>query len=131
MATTSRRPKTRDGALSSLNEAIQDLSLVKGTRSKTPARAVFGSVGVLLTTIRVCLFSSYGVWFWFTFVQDSTANEGDYVELGLHCANICRALDRGMDGKRPDDLSQSVRETINQLTAWVGSLARRLNAAHQ
>ena len=43
-------------------------------------------------------------------------NEKGYVELGLDCADICRALDRGMKGKRSDDLNQSVREAINQLT---------------
>jgi hypothetical protein len=45
------------------------------------------------------------------------ANEADYVELGLSCANICRALDRGMNGKKLNDLSQSVCDAINQLTA--------------
>ena len=45
------------------------------------------------------------------------ANELDYVDLGLSCADICRALDCGMNGKKLDDLSQSVCEAINQLTA--------------
>ena len=44
------------------------------------------------------------------------ANKSDYVELGLACANACKALDRGMNGRKPDDLSQSVREAIAQLT---------------
>ena len=52
----------------------------------------------------------------FSCIQDSMANELDYVELGLNCADICRALDRGMNGKRLDDLSQSVCEAIAQLT---------------
>jgi len=43
-------------------------------------------------------------------------NKLDYVELGLFCADICRALDRGMDGKKLDGLNQSVRDAINQLT---------------
>ena len=43
-------------------------------------------------------------------------NEEDYVGLGLSCADICRALDRGMDGKKLDEVSQSVCEAINQLT---------------
>jgi len=43
------------------------------------------------------------------------ANEVDYVELGLSCANICGALERGMNGKKLDYLSQSVRDAINQL----------------
>ena len=44
------------------------------------------------------------------------ANELEYVELGLQCADICRALDRGMDGKKLGDLSQLVCDAINQLT---------------
>jgi hypothetical protein len=43
-------------------------------------------------------------------------NELDYVELGLSCADICRALSRGMNGKELDDLSQSVCDAMNQLT---------------
>ena len=46
-------------------------------------------------------------------------NETDYVDLGLACADICTALGRGMDGKKPDDLSQSVSEAVGQLTTWV------------
>jgi hypothetical protein len=55
--------------------------------------------------------------FGFTCIQDSMANELDYVELGLNCADICKALDRGMNRKKLGDLSQSVCEAINQLTA--------------
>jgi len=43
------------------------------------------------------------------------ANEADYVELGLSCADICRALERGMNGKQLDGLSKSVCDAINQL----------------
>jgi len=56
-------------------------------------------------------------------------NERDYVELGLGCVDICRALDRGMRGKTLDDLSQSVCEAINQLTTWVKSMMRGLNGS--
>ena len=48
--------------------------------------------------------------------QDTMANEADYVELGLSCADICRALERGMNGKKLRDLSQSVCDAINRLT---------------
>ena len=44
------------------------------------------------------------------------ANQLDYVELGLFCAKICGALDRGMNGKRLEELSLSVADAINQLT---------------
>ena len=43
------------------------------------------------------------------------ANEEDYVELGLFCADICGALERGMNGKKMDDLSKSARDAIKQL----------------
>ena len=43
-------------------------------------------------------------------------NKDEYVELGLFCAEICRALERGMGGKRLRDLSQSACDAINQLT---------------
>ena len=48
--------------------------------------------------------------------QDSMANKADYVELGIACTNVCQALDRGMNGRELDDLSQPVREAIVQLT---------------
>ena len=44
------------------------------------------------------------------------AKELDFIELGFYCAEICRALDRGVDGKKLDDLSQSVCDAIGQLT---------------
>jgi hypothetical protein len=46
-------------------------------------------------------------------------NKTDYVELGLACADVCKALDRGMKGRRADKLSQSVCEAIEQLTRCV------------
>ena len=43
------------------------------------------------------------------------ANNSDYVELGLACAEICKALDRGMNGKKLDEFTQSTYDMINQL----------------
>ena len=43
-------------------------------------------------------------------------NYADYVDLGLACADVCTALDRGLDGKRLKDLNSSVCEAIKQLT---------------
>ena len=50
------------------------------------------------------------------FVQDSMTNKLDFVELGLECAGICRALDRGLNGKKLDELSRSVCDAMDQLT---------------
>ena len=43
-------------------------------------------------------------------------NQIDYVELGLACAEVCTALDRGLSGKRLSDLNDAVCEAIKQLT---------------
>jgi hypothetical protein len=43
----------------------------------------------------------------------------DYVGLGLSCANVCRALDRGLSGKKLDEFSQSVYDATGQLALWV------------
>ena len=52
-----------------------------------------------------------------TFIQNSMINEGDYVALGLECADICQALERGLIGRQLDELSQSVLGAINHLTS--------------
>ena len=45
------------------------------------------------------------------------ANKQDLVELGKSCGDVCRALDRGLNGKQSEELSGSVLEAIEQLTA--------------
>ena len=54
MATKSQRPKGRENAVSLLNAAIEAISLAENLSSITPAKAVFGTVNVLLTMIKVC-----------------------------------------------------------------------------
>lgn len=44
------------------------------------------------------------------------ADKADYVELGLICAGVCEALNRGMDGRRTDQLGRSVLKAIETLT---------------
>ena len=112
----SRRQQRQNNVLSTLNVAIEGLNLTKEVLNITPAKAVCGSVSVVLTMIRVCFplvrVDRCGL----NSIQDSMINETDYVELGLACAEICTALGRGMDGKKMEDLSQSVSEAIGQLT---------------
>ena len=43
------------------------------------------------------------------------ANEQDCVDLGILCGDVCDALRRGTDGKRVDELSESVRNAVNRL----------------
>jgi len=42
-------------------------------------------------------------------------NQEDYVGLGLACNTVCTALDRGLKGKRFDELNDSMRDAISQL----------------
>ena len=47
-------------------------------------------------------------------------NRTDYVELGLACADVCKALERGMNGRRMDELSQSVFDISKSWKVWYG-----------
>ena len=49
----SQRPNGREGTISALNIAIEALNLAKEVSSITPAKAVFGTVSVILTMIKV------------------------------------------------------------------------------
>ena len=116
MATDSQRPKGRENSVSLLNAAIDAMDLAEKISSITPAKAVFATVGVLLVMIKVCFSPSAMRCPELTRSQESMINALDYVELGLFCSDICRALNRGMNGKKLDDLNQSVCDAINQLT---------------
>ena len=50
-----------------------------------------------------------------TRAQDTMSNKSDYIGIGLACADVCRALDRGTNGKKLEDLSDLVREAIMRL----------------
>ena len=53
MAPQSQQPKKQGGVPLSLDIAISMVNIGKEASSMTPAPAVFGSVAILLTTIRV------------------------------------------------------------------------------
>ena len=116
MESESRQPKEREGVISALNGFIEVFNLAKEASSNTPAKAIFGSVSVLLAMIRVSLLAFH----WSNTdsagcTQDTMVNKADYVELGLACADVCASLKRGLDGKSEDDLNDSVRKAIKQL----------------
>ena len=52
----------------------------------------------------------------FTFAKDSMVNEEGYVKLGMSCADVCEALDRGLSEGRIDEPSKSVLGAIDKLT---------------
>jgi hypothetical protein len=100
-----------------LNVAIEDLNLAKDGSSVAPAKAVFGSVSDLLPTIRVSPFSirvCRSIVADVCRIQWSTGRIMS--KLGLACADVCRALDRGLNGRQADQLTRSVFEAIEQLT---------------
>jgi len=53
MEAKSQQPKGRESKISTLNAAIEALNLAKEVSGVMPAKAVFGSVSVILTMIRV------------------------------------------------------------------------------
>ena len=53
MDPSSRRSKRRDTTLSPLNAAIDAMNIAKDALNPTPAKAVIGSVSVILTMIKV------------------------------------------------------------------------------
>ena len=53
--------------------------------------------------------------FKFTFPQDTMGNKDDYVDLGLSCAEVCKALDRGLKGTESEEPSTIVVEAIDRL----------------
>ena len=55
----SQRRNRQDDTLSLLNAAIDAMNLAKEAVSGTPAKAIFGSVGILLTMIRVSFLPFY------------------------------------------------------------------------
>ena len=59
METKSPRPEEREGIISTLNGFIEVLSLAKEVASIAPAKAVFGSVSVILAMIRVSSFQLF------------------------------------------------------------------------
>ena len=127
MDKNSRRQQRQDNVLSSLNVAIEALNLTKEILSMTPAKAVCASVSVILTMIRVRFLLVRVDRCRLKCIQDSMINETDYVELGFACADICTALGRGMDGRKLDDLSNSISDAMGQLTTWVEQVMYRLN----
>ena len=116
MASESQQPNGRDNTLATLNLTIDALNLAKDLSTIAPAQAAFSAVVALLTVIRVFGLLFCGDGFPIHISQDFVANEQEYTDLGLYCADICTALDQGMNGKSLDDLNRSVREAINQLT---------------
>ena len=61
MADKSQRPKRRDGVLPLLDVTINGLNLAKELSSITPAKAVFGSVAILLAMIKVSFVLFYNI----------------------------------------------------------------------
>ena len=43
-----------------------------------------------------------------TFTQDFAIDEQDYVNVGWFCADMCKALNRGLEGRQLDELTRSM-----------------------
>jgi len=62
MEAKSRRPEGRDNTVSALNAAIEALNLAKGFSSIMPTQTVFGTVSIILTTVKVSLLLFFIGW---------------------------------------------------------------------
>ena len=116
MASTSQRKRGRDDDRSTLDADIQALNHAMGTCGISPARDAFDSASVLLAAIRVRPCYSAAISFEFTFMQDPAAKGEDLLDLGQSCVDVCKALERGLEGRQQDELSPSMLEAIEQLT---------------
>ena len=116
MSDNSKRPKDKAEVLSTLDMAINGVDLAKKVARIELARAVFGTVALLLVMIRVSFPLFCGRCSRFTPDQDTMVNEQDYVDLGLFCGDICKALERGISGKKLRHLSKPVCDAMNRLT---------------
>ena len=110
---TSTPPKGHDKTVSFLNGAIEALNLAKS--KITPARSAYSSTSDLLGIIKVRSPPHDGNFLVHIF-QDSVVNEQDYVELGLSCADVCQALERGLEGGQTSELSRPMLAAIEKLT---------------
>ena len=118
METKLKQLRGPDSVLLSINAAINTLDLARNTTGVESVKDAFGSAGLLLTTIRVRFPSSGPCWAVADrCTQDSVIEEKDCVELGLTCSEVCQALDRGINGRRQEQLSQPVIEAIERLKA--------------
>ncbi|KAF9781840.1 hypothetical protein BJ322DRAFT_1111750 [Thelephora terrestris] len=107
MASTSQRKRGRDDGRSALDADIQVLNHAMDACHLQPAREAYDSASAFLTTIR-----------------DSTADEEDYMDLGRSCLDVCKALERGLEGSQPDEVSPSILEAIKQLTATLTAIRK-------
>ena len=116
MLSKSQRQKGPKDVHSTLGAAIRHLNHAKDTCGIPQAQGAFGSVSDLLSVagVRSPLFCDGKPLV--HVCQDPAAYKQDYVALGLFCADACKALDRGLNGRRLDELSQSVLGAIEQLT---------------
>ncbi|KAF9641876.1 hypothetical protein BDM02DRAFT_3125016 [Thelephora ganbajun] len=110
MDARSQRRNHQGGTLSLLNAAVETTGVAEERAGIAPVKAAFGSVSALLAIIR-----------------DSVINKVDYVELGLACADVCGALDRGMSGRQEDQIGRSVLEAIERLTTTVAEIQRNVD----
>ena len=115
MTSSSQRQKNRDRVRSKLDTAIQSVNLARDACGIAPAEVAFGSVSNLLVSTEVCFLSFCDDELRFTFIQVSMVNKLDYVDILLSCADVCKTLDRGLEGRQLGELDKSVLRAIEQL----------------
>ena len=111
---TSRSGRT--DFFSVLDEKIEALNASKELSDILQVKVAFGSASVLLFMIKVYFLRRMTLSFRFTQIQDSMADEQDYVDLGLNCAHTCTALEDSLIRRQSSELDPTTQVMINQLT---------------
>ena len=114
---SSQQSKGRDVVLTTLNIFIQTLSIAKDACGVPPAQVALSSACVLLTMIQVSFPYYARPMLRLTLIQDTMANDQDYVEIGQVCGEVCEALYQRLKGRRSDELNKPVLGAIGTLTS--------------
>lgn len=111
-----------DNLISTFTLAIDGFNLAKDILSGTPAKAVVGSVGIILARIRVRFGPLQSFTSTLRHKQDSLQNE-DFLRIGTKCAYICSELGKSAGGKNPSSFSQPISEAIDRLEKWASHIS--------
>ncbi|KAF9780530.1 hypothetical protein BJ322DRAFT_1112528 [Thelephora terrestris] len=109
MASTSQQSKGSDGVLRKLDMAIQFLTAAKDAGGFAPAQIALGAACALLNMIR-----------------DTISNKQGFVGLGLYCARVCKALDRGLNANKSVELDDSTLQAIGQLKTTIDEIQKKV-----
>lgn len=116
MISRSWQTKRREAALTALDGSTKALDAAKDMCGVPSAKIALASAFILLTTIKAGYHLFLGGELLTHASQENMNKKDNYINLGLSCADVCGALDRGLNGGKSDKLSEPVQKAIEKLT---------------